>query len=141
MVQKSQLFWKKLGDDVTLVQCPFKENVNREHLQACILKSSLSDDPTDMDPCKFEWSKDELTKSFVPFSVPSDVPAAPADIHNPNTSTGVVGKVRKNVPKEEGRVEEKSARSAPAARNQGLPSASVAIDREWRLGNTTCGVF
>ena len=24
MVQKSQLFWKKLGDDVILVQCPFK---------------------------------------------------------------------------------------------------------------------
>ena len=45
----------------------FKENVNREHLQVCILSSALSDDddPTDMDPCKFGWSKDELTKSLV----------------------------------------------------------------------------
>ena len=24
LIQKSHLFWKKLGDDVKLVQCPFK---------------------------------------------------------------------------------------------------------------------
>ena len=121
----------------------FKENVSREHLQACILKSALSYDPiTDMDPCKFGWSKDELTKFLVPISVPSDVPAASNDIHNPNTFTGVVGKVRKNLAKEEGRVEEKSACSlAPAARNPGLPCASVAIDKVRRLCNTTCGLF
>ena len=33
-----------------------------------------------MDPSKFGWSKDEPTKSLVPISVPSDVPAAPTDV-------------------------------------------------------------
>ena len=66
----------------------FKENVNREHPQECTLKFTLSYDPTDMDPCKFERSKDELTKSLVPISVPSDVPAAPNDIHNLTLSRG-----------------------------------------------------
>ena len=46
----------------------FKENVITEHLQSCILKSALSDDPTDMDPCKYGWSRDELTKSLIPIS-------------------------------------------------------------------------
>ena len=60
-----------------------------------ILKSALSYDPTDMDPCKFEWSKDGLTKSLVHISVPSDVLAAPNDIHNPNTFSGWWGRCEK----------------------------------------------
>ena len=31
----------------------FQENVKRAHLQACIWKSALSDDPPEMDPCTY----------------------------------------------------------------------------------------
>ena len=91
----AKLKLQTLPTDLTTNSRSLKENVNREHLQACILKSALSYDPTDMDPCKFEWSKDELTKSLVRISVPSDVPAAPNDIHNPNTFTGWWGRCKK----------------------------------------------
>ena len=96
-----------------------------------------------MDPCKFGWSKDELTKSLVPISVPSDVPAAPNDIHNPNTFTGVVEKVRK-IPPEGGRKggwRKKALAARQRLETRDLSCASVAIDRVGRLRNTTCRVF
>jgi len=58
----------------------FKENVKRAHIQACVWNSVLSEDPPDMDPCNFGWSKDEPTKSLVPVSVPDDVEPAPPEI-------------------------------------------------------------
>ena len=54
----------------------FAENVKRAHLQTCIWKKALYQDPPDLDPTDFGWFKDEASKSLSPVTMPKDV--APA---------------------------------------------------------------
>ena len=52
----------------------FKENIKRAHLQACIWKAALGDEPPNLDPLRFGWVKDDLAKSLSAVPLPQDVP-------------------------------------------------------------------
>ena len=56
----------------------FLENVKRAHLQTCIWKSALEQDPPDIDATSFGWSKDLHPTSLNPVMMPDDIPPAPA---------------------------------------------------------------
>ena len=58
----------------------FEENVKRAHLQTCIWKAACDEDPPDMDPTRFGWSKDYRNKLLIPITVPSGVQPAPPEI-------------------------------------------------------------
>ena len=57
----------------------FEENVKRAHLQTCIWKAALDEDPPDLDPANFGWIRDDSNKSLTPVTVPCGVQPAPPD--------------------------------------------------------------
>lgn len=57
----------------------FVENVKHAHLQTCIWKAALDQDPPNMDPTDYGWCRDEPTRSIQPITLPPEVPTAPAD--------------------------------------------------------------
>ena len=48
----------------------FEENVKRAHFQCVIWRNALQE-PPDLDPTKYGWSKDDNTNSFKPIMLPS----------------------------------------------------------------------
>ena len=58
----------------------FKENVARAHLQIAIWKSSLQQSPPALDPVKYGWCRDAVSKSLTPLTVPDDVSLAPQEL-------------------------------------------------------------
>ena len=49
------------------------ENVKRSHLQVCIWKSALDQDPSNLDCTQYVWEKFLCTKSMLPTTVPANV--------------------------------------------------------------------
>jgi hypothetical protein len=58
----------------------FTENVKRAHLQVCIWKTALDEDPPDLDASDFGWIKDESSASLSPVTVSPEIPTAPPGI-------------------------------------------------------------
>ncbi len=52
----------------------FRENVARAHLQVAIWQHSLQSNPHDLNPERYGWSKEKDSKSYVPTTVPDNVP-------------------------------------------------------------------
>ena len=58
----------------------FAENVKRAHLQACVWKHALDQNPPDMSSVEYGWVHSEATQSLTPRTVPDSVSPAPASI-------------------------------------------------------------
>ena len=58
----------------------FRENVKRAHLQACIWKAALQQDPPELDRLEFGWASEGTSGAYCPVSLPSKVEVAPSDI-------------------------------------------------------------
>lgn len=55
----------------------FTENVKRAHLETCIWKCAVLQDPAEMDPLQFGYIKHKPSRSVIPTTVPEGVPLAP----------------------------------------------------------------
>ena len=58
----------------------FIENVKRAHLQTCIGKATLDEDPPNINPIEFGWSRDDQNKILVPVTMPSNIQPAPSEV-------------------------------------------------------------
>ena len=58
----------------------FKEDIMRDHFQACIGKADLDEEPTNLDPLKFRWVKEDFAKFPCSVPVPQDFPLVPAEL-------------------------------------------------------------
>ena len=49
----------------------FRENVKRDHFQACVWKAALQQDPPELDPLEFGWASEGPPCAYCPVSLPS----------------------------------------------------------------------
>ena len=57
-----------------------EENVKRAHLQTSIWMAALDVDPPALDPCEYEWLKDEHFKALQPVLFPSETQITPPEV-------------------------------------------------------------
>ena len=58
----------------------FDQNVRRAHIQTAIWKSAALSNPPAMDPTKFGWERDELSRTLVPRMMPPNTGIAPPEV-------------------------------------------------------------
>ena len=56
------------------------DNIKRAHIQTSIWKAAMKQDPPRLDHSDFGWSKDEVTKSLLPVTTPTNTAAAPTEV-------------------------------------------------------------
>ena len=62
----------------------FSLNAERARIQSCIWKSALDENPPDLDPSKFGWTKDEKNKQLTPVTNSPQKKNASTGIYTPN---------------------------------------------------------
>ena len=58
----------------------FYENVKRDHIQAFIWKRALDAEPQYLNWCDYGWQKDEVSNTFLPITIASNVALAPRNV-------------------------------------------------------------
>ena len=60
----------------------FQENVKRAHYQACLWLSVEKANPPTLEPEKYGWKRDDVSKTLIPITVPESLALAPEAILN-----------------------------------------------------------